>query len=72
MMVKTTVLVTLLHLILLNNKFFWNQLRGLADKRQLPTVNYALQHNLGLGGAVVVAIYAEGFKDAVTGIEKNF
>jgi len=41
-----------------------HQLRGLAEKRQIPNVNYALQHNLGLGGAVVVAIYAKAFKDA--------
>lgn len=33
------------------------QLRGIAGKRQVPNVEYALQHNLGLGGACVVAIY---------------
>lgn len=33
------------------------QLRGQADKRQVKGVTGALQHNLGLGGAVVVAIY---------------
>ena len=33
------------------------QLRGIADKRQVPNVKYALQHNLGLGGACVVAMY---------------
>ena len=33
------------------------QLRGIADKRQVPNLKYALQHNLGLGGACVVAIY---------------
>jgi sterol carrier protein 2 len=33
------------------------QLRGIADKRQVPNLTYALQHNLGLGGACVVAIY---------------
>ena len=36
----------------------------MAEKRQIPNVNYAHQHNLGLGGAVVVAIYAKAFKDA--------
>jgi sterol carrier protein 2 len=31
----------------------------MADSRQVPDVykKYALQHNLGLGGACVVAIY---------------
>ena len=33
------------------------QLRGIAGKRQVPNLTYALQHNLGLGGACVVAIY---------------
>jgi sterol carrier protein 2 len=34
------------------------QLRGNADRRQVtPLPEYALQHNLGLGGACVVAIY---------------
>ncbi|GJQ72002.1 Scpx [Trypoxylus dichotomus] len=37
------------------------QLRGLAEARQVPNVKYALQHNLGLGGAVVVTIYRIGF-----------
>ncbi|XP_076764042.1 sterol carrier protein X-related thiolase [Xylocopa sonorina] len=37
------------------------QLRGLAGKRQVPNANLALQHNLGLGGAVVVALYRMGF-----------
>lgn len=29
----------------------------MADKRQVPNLKYALQHNLGLGGAVVVTLY---------------
>lgn len=33
------------------------QLRGWTGDRQVPNVNYALQHNVGLGGAVVVTIY---------------
>jgi acetyl-CoA acetyltransferase len=33
------------------------QLRGQADKRQVDNVSAALQHNLGLGGACVVAMY---------------
>ncbi|XP_058977261.1 sterol carrier protein 2-like [Musca domestica] len=37
------------------------QLRGLAEKRQVKDVKLALQHNLGLGGAVVVTLYRLGF-----------
>jgi sterol carrier protein 2 len=33
------------------------QLRGQADKRQVAGATLALQHNLGLGGAAVVAMY---------------
>jgi acetyl-CoA acetyltransferase len=33
------------------------QLRGDADKRQVAGARVALQHNLGLGGAVVVTMY---------------
>jgi len=33
------------------------QLRGQAQKRQVDNVQAALQHNLGLGGACVVAMY---------------
>lgn len=33
------------------------QLRGLSEKRQVPNLKYALQHNLGLGGACVVTLY---------------
>ncbi|MBW2229914.1 MAG: lipid-transfer protein [Deltaproteobacteria bacterium] len=33
------------------------QLRGQAEKRQVEAVEAALQHNLGLGGACVVALY---------------
>ena len=33
------------------------QLRGIAGKRQVDNCKYALQHNVGLGGACVVAIY---------------
>jgi len=36
------------------------QLRGWCEKRQVKS-KYALQHNLGLGGAVVVTIYTKGF-----------
>jgi len=37
------------------------QLRGKADKRQVEGAKIALQHNIGLGGAVVVTIYRKGF-----------
>merc|ERR1719245_1124030 len=40
------------------------QLRGEADKRQVEGATAALQHNLGLGGAVVVALYKMGFPEA--------
>lgn len=44
------------------------QLRGQADKRQVPGAKLALQHNIGLGGAVVVALYKLGFPG---GLRKN-
>ncbi|MNG38188.1 lipid-transfer protein [compost metagenome] len=34
-----------------------HQLRGTADKRQVESLNIALQHNLGLGGACVITMY---------------
>lgn len=37
------------------------QLRGEADKRQVPGAKVALQHNIGIGGAAVVALYRMGF-----------
>lgn len=40
------------------------QLRGQADKRQVKNVKLALQHNIGLGGAVIVALYRLGFPEA--------
>jgi len=40
------------------NELTW-QLRGTADARQVEGAKYALQHNLGLGGAGVVTIYAK-------------
>ncbi|KAI8907911.1 thiolase-like protein [Gorgonomyces haynaldii] len=33
------------------------QLRGWTGKRQVPHPRYALQHNIGLGGAVVIGLY---------------
>ena len=37
-----------------------SQVRGEADKRQVQGAQLALQHNLGLGGAVVVGLYRMG------------
>ena len=39
------------------------QLRGEADKRQVLGAKVALQHNIGIGGAAVVALYRMGFPD---------
>ncbi|CAF4333695.1 unnamed protein product [Rotaria magnacalcarata] len=36
------------------------QLRNQADKRQVPGARIGLQHNIGLGGACIVAIYRLG------------
>jgi len=41
------------------------QLRGMATNRQVPNCKYALGHNIGLGGAVVVSLYKLGFPSAV-------
>lgn len=42
------------------------QLRGEAGKRQVPGAKVALQHNLGIGGAVVVTLYRMGFPEAAS------
>ncbi|KAI4890307.1 hypothetical protein NFI96_017726, partial [Prochilodus magdalenae] len=42
------------------------QLRGEAGKRQVPRAKVALQHNIGLGGAVVVTLYKMGFPQEVS------
>jgi len=34
-----------------------NQVRGTADKRQVPDIKNALAHNTGLGGATVVTLF---------------
>ncbi len=39
------------------------QLRGQAERRQVDGVKVALQHNLGLGGAAVVAMYRKAELD---------
>lgn len=43
------------------------QLRGMADRRQVPGAKLALQHNIGLGGAVVVGLYRLGFPEGESG-----
>ncbi|XP_053325147.1 sterol carrier protein 2 [Spea bombifrons] len=42
------------------------QLRGQAGRRQVPGAKIALQHNIGLGGAVVVTLYKMGFQDSAS------
>lgn len=37
------------------------QLRGIANKRQVPGAKVGLQHNIGLGGAAVITMYRLGF-----------
>jgi len=41
------------------------QLRGQCGPRQVPNARVGLQHNVGLGGAAVVALYRLGFPEAV-------
>lgn len=40
------------------------QLRGESGKRQVSNAKLALQHNIGLGGATIVALYRLGFPSA--------
>ncbi len=40
--------------------------RGWAGPRQVPNVKHAVQHNVGLGGAVVVALYRRYEKNQTT------
>ncbi|CAH2044202.1 unnamed protein product, partial [Iphiclides podalirius] len=52
------------------------QLRGEAGERQVPRASLALQHNLGIGGAVVLTLYRKAFtnptfNDNVAAIEQN-
>ncbi|KAI1269703.1 thiolase-like protein [Xylariaceae sp. FL1019] len=44
-------------------------LRGWANNRLTPNTKYALQHNLGLGGAVVVTVYARPDRSAATKVD---
>ncbi len=48
------------------------QLREMTGARQVPNVRAALQHNLGLGGAAVVAVYRLGFPDKFKPYNKPF
>ncbi|XP_063705128.1 sterol carrier protein 2 [Culicoides brevitarsis] len=52
------------------NELCW-QLRGEAGKRQVKNARLALQHNIGLGGAVVVALYRLGFPNARNPVKLN-
>ncbi|XP_055918114.1 sterol carrier protein 2 [Eupeodes corollae] len=47
------------------------QLRGEAEKRQVPNARLGLQHNLGLGGAVVLGLYRLGFPNASKKVSQN-
>jgi sterol carrier protein 2 len=40
------------------------QLRGVAGKRQVANAKLAIQHNIGLGGAAVVAVYKKLLPDS--------
>ncbi|XP_060527211.1 sterol carrier protein 2 [Cylas formicarius] len=48
------------------------QLRGEAGPRQVRGAKLALQHNLGLGGAAVLALYQLGFPEASGGSGSSF
>ncbi|PAV87820.1 hypothetical protein WR25_06060 [Diploscapter pachys] len=41
-----------------------NQVRGRCGKRQVPNAKVGLQHNLGIGGAVVIGLYRLGFPNS--------
>ncbi|SPQ95541.1 propanoyl-CoA C-acyltransferase [Plasmodiophora brassicae] len=47
------------------------QLRGWAGPRQVPNADKALQHNIGLGGAVVLTIYGRPAQPLETGAESR-
>uniref|UniRef100_F6XNE9 Sterol carrier protein 2 n=1 Tax=Monodelphis domestica TaxID=13616 RepID=F6XNE9_MONDO len=48
------------------------QLRGEAGRRQVPGAKVALQHNLGLGGAVVVTLYRMGFPNDTSAARRSY
>jgi len=45
------------------------QLRGAAGARQVPNCKLALQHNIGLGGAAVVALYKMAVETKDSGVK---
>lgn len=47
------------------------QLRGMAGPRQVKNAKIALQHNIGLGGAVVVTMYRLGFPEKFKPLPAN-
>jgi sterol carrier protein 2 len=46
-------------------------LRGWANNRAVPNTQYCLQHNLGLGGAVVVTVYRRAKLDSAAVASKT-
>lgn len=48
------------------------QLRGQAGNRQVNGARIALQHNLGLGGAVVITLYRHGFPELCYGSKRPY
>lgn len=44
-------------------------LRGWANNRAVPDTRYALQHNLGLGGAAVVTVYCRPDRSVATEVD---
>lgn len=52
------------------SELYW-QLLGKADKRQVPGAKVALQQNIGLGGAVIVALYKHGFSNSSSTTQKQ-
>jgi sterol carrier protein 2 len=46
-------------------------LRGWANNRAVPETKYCLQHNLGLGGAVVVTVYKRADGKAAPVVDSN-
>eukprot|EP01125_Pyxidicula_operculata_P012335 TRINITY_DN4048_c0_g1_i1.p1 TRINITY_DN4048_c0_g1~~TRINITY_DN4048_c0_g1_i1.p1 ORF type:complete len:425 (-),score=103.45 TRINITY_DN4048_c0_g1_i1:70-1344(-) len=47
------------------------QLRKMCGARQVPNTKYALAHNIGLGGAVVVTLYTLGFPSKFQAFPSN-
>lgn len=47
------------------------QLRKMAGPRQVPNCKFAMSHNIGLGGAVVVTVYRLGFPEKLSAWPKD-